>query len=153
MLDYIRRANLDAFWSRTQGTLYHLTRMFSAEVTTCQNLGFQMFPTSPGPFPTYYYGGLRAALGVLTRSNCPGKHEAKQNISSARKVRLVYADIYMDSDSGEATLRVVWSDKRLQAMASAPTDSEWFTHFMNGLSSRIGERRNKDAAISIDLMT
>ena len=31
-LDNIRHANLDAFWSRTQGTFYHITCMFSEEV-------------------------------------------------------------------------------------------------------------------------
>ena len=55
-LDYIWRANLDTFWSRTQGTLYHLTRMFSEEVTTGQNLVFKIYPTSSGTFPTYYDG-------------------------------------------------------------------------------------------------
>ena len=67
LLGYIQRENLDAFGYLTQGTLYHLTRMFSEEVTTGQNLGFQMFLTSPGPFPTSYDEGLRAALGILTR--------------------------------------------------------------------------------------
>ena len=73
LLDYIQRAKLDAFWSLTQGKLYHLTYIFSEEVTIGQNMGFPMFPTSLAPFPTYYDGVLRAALGVLTRSNHPGK--------------------------------------------------------------------------------
>ena len=42
LLDYIRNTNLDDFWSRTQVTLYHITRMFYEEVTTGQNLGFQI---------------------------------------------------------------------------------------------------------------
>ena len=108
-LDYIWRANLDTFWSCTQGTLYNITCIFSEEVTTGQNMGFQMFPTSPGPFPTYYDEGLQAALGVLTRSNHPGKHEAKKNISSACKARSVHANIYMDSASGRATPQVICS--------------------------------------------
>ena len=66
LLDYIRRSNLDAFWYCTQGTLYHLNRMFYEEVTTGQILGFQLFPTSTGPFPYYYDGRIQAALGVLT---------------------------------------------------------------------------------------
>ena len=37
-----------------------------------------MFPTSPGPFPNYYDEGLQDYIGVLTQSNFPGKHEAKQ---------------------------------------------------------------------------
>ena len=66
LLYYIRRANLYEFWYCTQGTLYHHTCMFYKKVTTAKILGFQMFPTSPGPIPTYYDGGLQVALGVLT---------------------------------------------------------------------------------------
>ena len=67
LLEYIWRTNLDAFWYFKQGTLYNLTLMFSEKVTTGQNMGFQKFPTSPGPFQTYYYGRPQAAIGVLTR--------------------------------------------------------------------------------------
>ena len=119
--------------SRTQRTLYNLNRMFYEEVTTGQILGFQMFLTSPGPFPTFYDGALRADIGVLTRSNFPGQHKAKQNISSACKDRLVHKNIYMTSASGGATLQVIWSDKLIQVMDSVPTDSEWFTRFMTDL--------------------
>ena len=58
----------------------------------------------------------------------------------------------MASDFGGATSQVIWSDKGIQVMDSAPTDSEWFTHFMIGLCSRIGEHRKKDASNSIVLM-
>ena len=40
LLEYILRTNLDSFCYHTQWTLYHLTRMFSEEVTTGQNMGF-----------------------------------------------------------------------------------------------------------------
>ena len=106
-LDYIRRTNLDVFLSRTQGTVYHLTCMFYEEFTTVQNMGFQTFLTSPGPFPTYYDGGLRASLGLLTQSNFPGKIEAKIKISFARKARSVHANIYMASASGGSTSQVI----------------------------------------------
>ena len=86
ILDYIRSANLDAFCYCTQGTLYHLNHMFSEEFTTGQNLGFQIFPTSLCSFLTYYCGGLRADLGVSTRSNCPVKHEAKQKNHSPKRL-------------------------------------------------------------------
>ena len=44
------------------------------------------------------------------------------------------------------------SDKWIQVMNVSPTDSEWFTRFMAGLFSRIGERRNQYTEISIALM-
>ena len=111
-----------------------------------------MFPTSPGPFPTYYYGGTQSALGVLTRSNLPGKHEAKKNVLFARKAMSLHANIYMSSASGGATSQVIRSDKRLKFMDIYPTDSDWFTGFMTDLRSRIVEHINQDAVISIALM-
>ena len=89
---------------------------------------------------------------MLTRSNIPGKHEAKQKESSARKARSVHANIYMASASGGATPQVIRSDKGVQVMAGPPTESEWFTRFMPGLHSSIGERINQDAYIYIALM-
>ena len=53
---------------------------------------------------------------------------------------------------GGAASQVVWSDKGLKIMASTPTYSEWFTRFMTVIFSRIGERRNQDAAIYIALI-
>ena len=111
-----------------------------------------MFPTSPGLFSTHYDGGMQEALGVLTRSNWPGKHEAKQKNPSARKSRSVHANIYMASASGGATSQVIRSYKGIQVMDSDPTESKWFTHFMTGICSRIGEHINQDAEISIALM-
>jgi hypothetical protein len=57
LLDYICRANLDAFWSRSLNTLKGLRRMFNDEIQIGNSLGFKMSPTSMGPFPTHYDGG------------------------------------------------------------------------------------------------
>ena len=72
--------------------------------------------------------------------------------SSACKARSVHANIYMDSASGGSTSQVIRSDKRLQVMATALTDSKDFTHFMTGLRSRNGEHRNQDVSTSINLI-
>jgi hypothetical protein len=53
---------------------------------------------------------------------------------------------------GGATAQAIRSDRGHRAIACAPTYSEWFSRFMTGLKSRIGERRKQDAAISITLM-
>ena len=58
----------------------------------------------------------------------------------------------MASASGGATSQVICSEKSLQVMAIFPMESEWSTCFMNGLRSRIGERINQDAEISITLI-
>ena len=58
----------------------------------------------------------------------------------------------MAGASSGATSQVIWSDKGIHVIAISPTDPKWFTRFMTGLCSRIGERRNQELAISIDLM-
>jgi hypothetical protein len=95
---------------------------------------------------------VRAAIGISCRTNRPGKHEAKQKYSSARNARSVHANIYLASGLGGATSQAIRSNKGHQPIPNAPTDSEWFNHFMTGLRSRIRECRKQDAAISIALM-
>jgi hypothetical protein len=152
LLDCIRRAILDAFWSRSLDTLKGLRRMFKDEIQIGNSLGFKIFPTPMGPFPTHYDGGIRAAIGTICHTNRPGKHEAKQTYSSAHKARSVHANIHLASGLGGATSQAIRSDKGHQPISNTPTESEWFNHFMTGLQSRIGERRKQDAAISIALM-
>jgi hypothetical protein len=95
---------------------------------------------------------MHAAIGILHRTNLAGRHEATQKYASARKARSVHANIYMARAGGGATAQATRSDHGHRAIACAPTDSEWFSRFMTGLKSRIGERRKQDAAISITLM-
>jgi hypothetical protein len=123
LLDHIRRANLDAFWSRAKDTVRELRRMFFEEIKLGEHFGFDMFPKPMGPFPPDYDGGIRAAIGILSRSNRPGRHEEKQKFSSSRKARSVHANVFMASALGGATSKSVRSDKGHQALTSAPTDT------------------------------
>jgi hypothetical protein len=111
LLDFIRRSYLVAFWSRSTGTVTELTRMFHEEVALGRVYYFQMFPKPMGPFPPDYDGGVRAAIGVLHRSNIPEKHEEKLKFSSARKARSVHSNMSMASALGGATAQYVRSDK------------------------------------------
>lgn len=149
LLVYIRRANLDAFWSRRPGTVYGLTNLFAEQVEIGENFRFQMFKPH-GPFSRGYESGLREAIGILWRSQRPGRHEAKLKFSAVRKARAMFTDVFGASAAGvEGTL--VWrSDKTRFAATEAPTDSAWFVRFMAGFKVRVGERRKQDAAIPVE---
>ena len=58
----------------------------------------------------------------------------------------------MAGASSGATSQVIWSDKGIHVIAISPTDPKWFTRFMTGLCSRIGEHRKQDTEISIALI-
>lgn len=151
LLKYIRRANLDAFWSRRPGTVRGLTRMFAEECETGDFFGFQMFKPL-GPFAADYQSGMGAAIGLLRRSQRAGRHEETVKYSSVRKARSVHTNVYQASAKSVAEAMVFRSDKTRMVATSAPTDSAWFVAFMTGYRARVGERRKQDAAISIKVM-
>jgi hypothetical protein len=67
LLTYIRRANLDAFWSRRPGTVEGMRRLFFSQAEVGDFFGFEMFDRI-GPFPHDYDSGIRSAIGTLWQS-------------------------------------------------------------------------------------
>ena len=149
---FIRRANLDAFWSRRPGTVEGMRRLFFAQAEVGDFFGFEMFDRI-GPFPHDYDSGMRSAIGSLWQSQRPGRHEEKQKYSSIRKVRSLHTNLH-NASAEAASSTLVWrSDKGRFITTTAPSDREWHVRFMSGLHSRIGDRRKRDAAISIEQMS
>ena len=151
LLKFIRRANLDAFWARRPGTVHGLVNLFDEQVEIGEFFGFQMFKPL-GPFPSSYESGIRAAIGVLRRSQRPGRHEATLKFSAARKARAVHTNVFQASAEAAANLIVFRSTGNRMVASSAPTDSIWFHYFMTGFRARVGERVKQDGAISIEVM-
>jgi hypothetical protein len=151
LMTYIRRANLDAFWSRRPSTVRGLNSLFVEQVAVGDRFGFQMFEPI-GPFGRTYDSGIKAAIGILVRSQRKGLHEEKMKFSSVRKARALHTDVYNASaKSAEGSL--VWRSDRARFVATkSTTDTAWFNAFMSGYHARVGERRKQDAALSIDLM-
>ena len=148
---YIRRANLDAFWSRRPGTVEGMRRLFFTQAEVGDFFGFEMFDRI-GPFPHDYDSGMRSAIGSIWQSQRPGRHESKQKYSSVRKVRSLHTNIH-NASAKSASSTLVWrSEKGRFITTTAPSDREWHVRFMSGLHSRIGDRRKRDAAISIEQM-
>lgn len=148
---YIRRANLDAFWVRRPGTVVGLTRLFVEQVETGEMFGFDMFPPM-GPFRADFDTGMRAALGFLRRSQKPGKHEQLLKYSSARKAQAVHTNVYAASARGVQGAMVFRSEKTRITATEAATDGLWYNNFRAGLRNRVGQRLKQDVAISIGIM-
>jgi hypothetical protein len=151
LLAYIRRANLDAFWSRRPGTVSGLRMLFREQVEVGESFGFEMFPAL-GPFGRDYQSGMGAAIGILARSQRPGRDEDKIKFSSVRKARTVHTNVYAASAKGaEGTMS--WRSEKTRFVATkSPTETTFFNLFMTGLRARLGERPKQDAAISIAVM-
>jgi hypothetical protein len=151
LLTYIRRANLDAFWCRRPGTVYGLNRLLKEQIEIGETFGFNMLDCL-GPFGRFYDSGMKAAIGILWRSQRKGNHEAKMKYSSVRKARALHTDYFNASVKGAKGTMVSRSDRARFVATKAPTDSIWFNNFITGFKARVGERRKQDAAISIAVM-
>jgi hypothetical protein len=151
LLAYIRRSNLDAFWSRRPSTVNALRRLFVEQVEAGEYFGFQMFPPL-GPFDPAYDSGIRAALGLLRKGQGVGRHEAHPKWSTVRKARAVHTNVHQTAAANIQGALVWRSEKSRFVATAAPTDSVWFGHFMTGARARVGERLKQDAAISIGVM-
>jgi hypothetical protein len=75
LMEYFRRANLDAFWARETTTVMHNLREAKRGARFVARL--QMPPLTPemGPFPLNDSLGMGVAAVVLDRSLDQGKHE------------------------------------------------------------------------------
>jgi hypothetical protein len=151
LLTYIRRANLDAFWSRRPSTVNALRRLFVEQMEVGEFVGFEMFEPL-GPFETGYDSGLCAALGLLKKGQGVGRHESRPKWSTVCKARSVHTNVYQSAASNIQGALVWRSEKARFVATAAPTDSPWFVHFMTGARARVGERIVQDAAISIGVM-
>ena len=108
LLVYLRRANLDAFWSRRPGTVEGMWRLFFAQAEVGNLFGFEMFDRILGPaLPHDYDSGMWSAIGSLWQSQRPDRHETKQIYSSVRKVRSLHTNIHSAS-AKSASSTLVW---------------------------------------------
>jgi hypothetical protein len=70
----------------------------------------------------------------------PGRHEDRVKFSAARRARSIHTNVYEASARGHRPMRFVCADTIRSLVSSNPTDSEFYTMFMTGLDSRIGQR-------------
>jgi hypothetical protein len=148
---FIRRANLDMFWAREPSTVSQNFREFLEQAKVGQDFNYLAFEPM-GPFPRTYDSGMRAAIGVLMKTQRPGRHEAKMKFSAARKGRSIHTNMFKASARGCECSLYLRTDKKRSIASLSPTDSEFYTLFTKGLESRIGQRVKRDMAISIELM-
>lgn len=95
---------------------------------------------------------MQTAIGVLYESRCPGQHEATKKFTSCRKVRRLSMNMHNASAHG-AIQNLVWRLEKSRFVANTfPSDLEWHNRFMTGFCARVGERRKRDAALSIKQM-
>lgn len=152
LLKLIRRANLDALWSREPGTVYNtlLSSRQGARIAASLNFAGMLFRPM-GPFPLDDTFGMGAAIVMLQISLQPGRYDKHVQFSTVRKFRSGFSNVYQASAEGQAAM-VMAKDMRKLTVTKCPTYCEFFERFMRGMHKRMGEIVRPDHALSLEVL-
>ena len=139
LMGYIRRANLDALWSRASGTVSGSVSGLRKIIRTAKE--FSMLPPLEPlkPWPIDDIQGMRLAITILKVSQAPGRNDSTYTqFDLIRKVSSSFGNHYESSLKAANITWVLRSDKSNSFFTDSPARSEFFTRFMTGLKSRMG---------------
>ena len=88
LLGYIRRANLDAMWSRESATVLASLSGLKKQKRIAIDLDLPMPGTGRGPWEMVDHWGMQTAISILRQSQEPGRNKAAyQQFDSVRRLR------------------------------------------------------------------
>lgn len=153
VMKFIRRANLDALWSREVGTVRNTHREYLKIRTKAKLLDLddgKIFPPM-GPHPVIDKQGMGLAIVILLRSLDAGKNEPTIQFSTTQKMKTAYANVWRASlRGGEGA--VISRDTVKLFTTTCPTHGDWFERFSKGMHARMGDLVIQDLGISIEQM-
>jgi len=150
LCDVLRRANLDVFWSRERATIANNVRNARKLCKMSAQVGMGGPFLSNGPMPSWDYCGYEVAVGILLASKEEGRHsKTHTQFRTLRHLRTAYSNFYKSSSMNAwSSLSLESSEGANKQVSKCPTNSIWFTKFMNGLGSRMGEIHKPNLALS-----
>jgi hypothetical protein len=153
LMKFIRRANLDALWSRETGTVRNISREIRKLHGKADLLRLDMHRMLPpmGPFPLTDIHGMGLAVCILMRSLDGGKNEKTLQFSTTQKMKTAFSNVWRASLRGGVGAVVV-RDTAKMFHTTCPTHADWFERFTKGMHERMGDRVKQDLGITIDVM-
>ena len=153
LLRCIRRANLDAMWSREASTIRGLHGELLRMSRKAKTLGInpRRFYPAMGPLPVEDKDGMGVACCVLMRSLDGGKNESTVQFKTASFSRTAYGNMWHASAHGGLNAVVV-RDTAKMFHTSCPTFGDWYERFTLGMHKRMGDLTIQDEAMSVELL-
>jgi hypothetical protein len=151
----IRRANLDAFWSRASSTVMSNARLIDESIELSQLVGIDPPFVPMGPLPTSDHCGYGMAVLILLKSRSPGRyHTSHQQWETIRKFRTAYGNqIRAGAVANSSSFSVGDAEgKHYSRVCEDPCASLWFQRFMMGCRRRMGQDWRPDRAITNKLL-
>lgn len=153
LLVYIRRATLDAFWSRATGTISRSMTGMRKMLRYCNELRIPPPFEQLGPLPVEDIQELTLAITILKASQEQGKNSSNYTqYDSIRKIRSAYGNHYEASKSASTSTWVLRSDKFNTFFTDSLARSEFFNRFILGLRHRMGRDVHGDLALDFNIL-
>lgn len=145
----IRRANLDAFWSRESATVEANRREGIRVLGLSARLGIDDPYPERRTFPVTDSFGMLVACQSLLRSLDLGINTRTIQFETMRKLRSHYSNYYHTLPNGTG-LTTIADGRGTATFTGSPTYCYWFRRFMTGCHRRMGDTWLPDRATTID---
>jgi hypothetical protein len=151
ILDMVRRANLDAFWSRESSSVSASLREAIRMEKMTARLGMPCVTPPLGPWPLEDKLGMKVALAVLDRSLDKGVYEATVQWDTFRRQMSAVTNISQAAVGGLGN-SVGAYERNKMFISEAVTHKFWFSRFMTGVHKQVGQVRKPDRVLTIDII-
>ena len=152
LLACVRRAQIDAFWSRVPSTVFgnliEGRKMLEAAQRLRIENPFERYPR--GPFPVMDVFGMAFACTTLVRSLDPGRNSDTVQYDTLRGQRTFVNNYVHTTPSGQGGLTTLVGDRQRLVLTESVTNHYFYSRFMEGQHERLGDVRIPDRALSID---
>ena len=146
----IRRANLDAFWSRERTTVDKNWREMRGLLDIADSVGLSHPLPNRGPVPIGDSQGLNVACLLLMKTLREGKNSKRIQFETARKIRSVVSNFCHTLPGGSGLSTVAHGDRGGLFFSASTTNSYWFRRFMAGCHRRMGDVWMPDQAVTVE---
>jgi len=131
LLMTMRRANLDAFWSREKSTVASNRREGIRFENTCRTLGISNPYPPKDPFPTEDTFGMIVSCSILIRSLDSGKNAEHVQFETICKIGSHCSNYFHTTPNGLGAT-FISGDGPDFVVSNSPTSTQWFKKFMQG---------------------
>ena len=150
-MNYVRRANLDSFWSRQTSTVVanmgQVKQMRKYELER----GMIIIPER-GPFPMEDTFGMGLAIVLLSKSLEKGRNTDYVQFETTRKLRTAFSNLWNASAHTPTTSLLVVKERSNPYLTKCPASSFWYSRFSRGFHERVGDQVIQDMAFSVEVM-
>ncbi|KAL7556653.1 hypothetical protein ACA910_017592 [Epithemia clementina (nom. ined.)] len=155
LLNCIRRANLDAFWSRERSTVSKNRLEMAGFLRSADTLGIDWAVPERGPFPLgdTMGMGMGTACAMLVKTLQAGRNADCIQFETAQKVRSTVLNLIHTTPFGAGASTIGTSDWDGLFFLGSPTNSLWFRRFMLGCHRCMGDMWILDRATTLEVVT